>query len=348
MRGPIYVFHTSEHERNALARDLAQAQLDVWTFDTAAALTAASQEHRPAVVLWDLDAGKVRGGIARLAARLGSPVIGVTSVRATLQSADTTLTLLLPFERWRVAPVVLRVLQTLPERASEVDVGSVFGSMRVVADTIRQRPTDFIDPHVLEPGARAPSAERAAVPPPLPEPPPLPLAAALGGTPERTEAAPAMGPLLWPGAESPGQTPPPINFPASRTAATAPVPRPAARIRALIADDDEVLQHILGYQLEAHAWSVTKTGDGDVALRMVKGGEVDVLLLDLNLPHRNGFEILEQMGPGSSAVRVLVMSEQVQEEKVVRAFELGAHDFVQKPFNPRVMVSRIERLLKAV
>lgn len=108
-----------------------------------------------------------------------------------------------------------------------------------------------------------------------------------------------------------------------------------------------MLQHILAYQLAEQRWQVDKTGDGVEALRILQGGGADVLLLDLNLPHKNGFEILEELGlAGTATLRVIVMSEQVQDDKIIRAFALGAHDFVQKPLNPRVVVSRIQRLLR--
>ncbi|MCA9517860.1 MAG: response regulator, partial [Myxococcales bacterium] len=87
---------------------------------------------------------------------------------------------------------------------------------------------------------------------------------------------------------------------------------------------------------------------GVEALGLLRRDGADVLLLDLNLPHKNGFEILEELGPaGTASLRVIVMSEQVQDDKIIRAFSLGAHDFVQKPLNPRVVVSRIQRLLRS-
>lgn len=335
MRGPIYVFHKSERERHALARDLVQAKLDVRTFDSPSALTLASNAEAPSIVLWDLDSGKVRGGLERLAARLRSPVVGLTADR---DKSDSGLhTLHLPFERWRVTPVVLRLLETLPDEAAAHDDGSIFGGMRVLADTIRQGFADFIDPSVIEP-------------------PPLPA---------RSRKVPRAGvdrsavtmPHVVPSTEAP-----PLPKPATRSLSEAPVATETQPLRVLVADDDEVLQHILGYQLEAQQWQVAKTGDGEVVLQLVKSGAIDVMLLDLNLPHRNGFEILEQLqlerqsgsrpgvagvaGKPGRDVRVIVMSEQIQEDKVVRAFALGAHDYVQKPFSPRVVVSRVERLVK--
>jgi len=138
-------------------------------------------------------------------------------------------------------------------------------------------------------------------------------------------------------AEVPGVSPLPGGVPL--VAMSAPV-------RVLLADDDPMLEHILGYQLAQLEWQVSCSGDGNEVQRMLRDGLVDVLLIDLNLPHRNAYEILEQLEGRPDRPRVLVMSEQVQEEKIIRAFKLGADDFVAKPFNPRVVLSRLQRLLK--
>lgn len=135
--------------------------------------------------------------------------------------------------------------------------------------------------------------------------------------------------------ESPGVSPLPGGF---RNAERRP-------LRVLLADDDAVMLHILAYQLGQQRWQVTSCADGAEVQRLLAAGEVDVLLVDLNLPHRNAYELLEGLAGTGIETRVIVMSEQAQEDKIVRAFELGADDFVPKPFNPRVVMSRIQRLL---
>ncbi|MCC6620395.1 MAG: response regulator [Deltaproteobacteria bacterium] len=128
-----------------------------------------------------------------------------------------------------------------------------------------------------------------------------------------------------------------------------PEPTPRQRsLRVLVADDDPVLRHILVYQLESAGWRVTTSVDGDEAARLAAEGDFDALVVDLNLPHKNAFELLEglDLRGRHAALRVVVLSEQVQEHKVVRSFELGAHDFIQKPLNPRVVLSRLSRLVR--
>lgn len=178
-----------------------------------------------------------------------------------------------------------------------------------VADTAKQKRPIVFDPPESGEGARRPRAAERMRPmtmPPLPEP-----------------------------TSRPGLSPLPGGMPATAS-------RP---IRVLLADDDEVLLHILGYQLAHLQWEVTCSRDGAEVKRLLEEGDIDLVLVDLNLPHRNAFEILEQLNLAGAATCVIVMSEQVQEDKIVRAFELGAADFVQKPFNPRVVTSRIQRLI---
>ena len=330
MPGPIHVFHQSPREREALARDLAHLAFEVRTFESGPELIAANDLARPALVLWDLDVGRVRGGLANLAQNLGCPVVGLTSDHDRGKAENRAETVLLPYERWRVTPLVLRVLSAAElARGQSVDEHGVLHKIRVAADTVRQSIFDGLD-------AWDDSVRRGPRPDPVPMvPPPLPA-----------RADPVAPPPLPVAAQAPAPATPPAAAPAI------PVPNPSAqpaRVRVLLADDDEVLPHILGYQLATMGWEVMRTGDGSEAEALLKTGRIDILLVDLNLPHRNGFEILEQLRPVDNMpkLRVIVLSEQSQEEKIVRAFDLGAHEFVQKPLNPRVVVSRIARLLRS-
>jgi len=215
------------------------------------------------------------------------------------------------------------------------------------ADTTKQpRPRRF-DPDGSLAEAELPLATaQAAEPPPLPPPLPPPSVRAL--RPARVQ--PHTTPPLPPTPAGPPRTTPPA-LTAVQGGGLSPMPgwvpcvADTKVVRILLADDDKVLQHILGYQLAHLEWKVTCSGDGAEVEQLLHDGQVDVLLIDLNLPHRNAYEILEHLQGTPGGPRVIVMSEQVQEDKVVRAFKLGADDFVQKPFNPRVVMSRILRLM---
>jgi DNA-binding response OmpR family regulator len=79
----------------------------------------------------------------------------------------------------------------------------------------------------------------------------------------------------------------------------------------------------------------------------VQANTTDVLILDLMMPRLSGFDVLAQLrdhaGPRP---RIIVLSGRGREQDVMRAFDLGADDYMTKPFNPRELVARIARLLK--
>jgi len=343
MPAPIYVFHRSERERDVLDRDLRAVGFEVTGFATSAELVARHRHERAALVLWDLDEQRVRGGLDELSRRLECPVLGLASEASRPRPEERPHTLLLPFERWRVAPLALRVLASREHEKGEPR--EVVRHLRVMADTVRDSIFRGLDADREEP----PSAPRKAadhvpmspLPRALPEPPPLPVA---------PPPLPAAPPPLPPAPPLPVAAEPPPAPRASARRATAPVIPSAdgARPRVLLADDDSVLRHILGYQLESSGYEVITTDDGAQAERLLREGAFVALLVDLNLPHKNGFELLERLHPDRDLprLRVIMLSEQSQEDKIVRALDLGAHDFIQKPLNPRVVVSRLQRLLR--
>ena len=122
-------------------------------------------------------------------------------------------------------------------------------------------------------------------------------------------------------------------------------PRP----RALVIEDSEHTAYLLAFMLERAGYEVVTIRNGRDAETLIKSGqEFDVVLLDLMLPHIDGFELLTQIRehPSWRAVPVLILSGKVLESDVVRAFELGASDYVTKPFRPQELLARVNRLLR--
>jgi DNA-binding response OmpR family regulator len=80
----------------------------------------------------------------------------------------------------------------------------------------------------------------------------------------------------------------------------------------------------------------------------VRAHSPDVLVLDLMMPKLSGFDVLTQLGqtPDAPRPKIIVLSGRGREPDVVRAFELGADDYMTKPFNPQELMARIARLLK--
>lgn len=122
-------------------------------------------------------------------------------------------------------------------------------------------------------------------------------------------------------------------------------PRP----RALVIEDSEHTAYLLAFMLERAGYEVTTIRNGRDAEALIKSGQgFDVTLLDLMLPHIDGFELLTQMRehPSWRTVPILILSGKVLESDVVRAFELGASDYVTKPFRPQELLARVNRLLR--
>lgn len=122
----------------------------------------------------------------------------------------------------------------------------------------------------------------------------------------------------------------------------------AAAPRAIVvADDDPDVARIVEAQLRAAGYKVTLAADGEQALAAVRAQAPDVLVLDLTMPRLDGFEVLGQLRGGVvPGPRVIVLSARGRDEDVKRAFDLGANDYMTKPFMPEELMARVTRLLR--
>jgi len=116
----------------------------------------------------------------------------------------------------------------------------------------------------------------------------------------------------------------------------------------LVADDEPHIGRIIQMKLEQGPFRVTLVYDGAEAIQMLDGGEpVDLVLLDLMMPRRSGLDVLAHIR-GSEALRALpcvVLTAAGQEQQHSRAMELGANDFITKPFSPKKLYQRALSLL---
>lgn len=130
-----------------------------------------------------------------------------------------------------------------------------------------------------------------------------------------------------------------------QTAATAGVGNEAATI--LIVEDDPTLQSTLVYNLLRAGYRVLTAGDGEAALEVARrqAGRIDLVLLDLMLPGMNGFQVLRQLRT-TSDVPVLILSAKGEEQDKVDGLELGADDYVVKPFALRELLARVRAAIR--
>ena len=118
--------------------------------------------------------------------------------------------------------------------------------------------------------------------------------------------------------------------------------------RLLIVEDEEHLATGLRFNLEAEGYDVEVEEDGQVALDRLTGKQngVDLVLLDVMLPSLDGFEVVRRLREAGSFVPVVMLTARGQIEDVLRGFELGADDYLPKPFDLSILIARIQGLLR--
>ena len=118
--------------------------------------------------------------------------------------------------------------------------------------------------------------------------------------------------------------------------------------RVLVAEDEPLIARFLVSNLEGAGFQVTQVVDGDAALEALGKERFGLVVLDINMPKTDGFGVLSQLRlrPKSRSTPVLILSARTQEHDIVKAFDLGADDYVTKPFNPLELVFRARRLMR--
>ena len=116
-------------------------------------------------------------------------------------------------------------------------------------------------------------------------------------------------------------------------------------MKVLVADDDRDLLELIGFALGQSGYMVLKAHNGTSALSLFDAEEPDLVVLDINMPGASGFQVCESIRARSS-VPIMMLTVRSEEEDLVRALELGADDYLTKPFSPRTLLARIKALLR--
>jgi len=123
------------------------------------------------------------------------------------------------------------------------------------------------------------------------------------------------------------------------------MPEEFDRRKILVVDDEERIVRFVRLNLEHDGFLVSEAFNGKQAIQKMRDTTPDLILLDVMMPDLNGFEVLEMIREVSS-VPVIMLTAKGEEDDRVRGLELGADDYVTKPFSPRELVSRVKAVLR--
>lgn len=116
-------------------------------------------------------------------------------------------------------------------------------------------------------------------------------------------------------------------------------------MKALVVDDDRVLAELVTFALHREGFQVIQAHDGEAALRRWAEEEPDVIVLDVNMPKADGFAVCRRIR-AEDDIPIIMLTVRGDEDDIVRGLELGADDYIPKPFSPRQLVARIHAVLR--
>ncbi|HUN74089.1 MAG TPA: response regulator transcription factor [Steroidobacteraceae bacterium] len=116
-------------------------------------------------------------------------------------------------------------------------------------------------------------------------------------------------------------------------------------MKVLIVDDDRDLRELIAFALTQAGFLVVKAADGPSAVRLFDAEGPDLVVLDINMPGASGFQVCEAIR-ARSAVPVMMLTVRSEEEDLIKALDLGADDYLTKPFSPKTLLARIKALLR--
>jgi DNA-binding response OmpR family regulator len=116
-------------------------------------------------------------------------------------------------------------------------------------------------------------------------------------------------------------------------------------MKALVIDDDRVLADLVAFTLRREGFQVVQGYDGEAALQSWDKEQPDLIVLDVNLPKLDGFAVCRRIREQADTP-IILLTVRGEEDDIVRGLELGADDYISKPFSPRQLVARAQAVLR--
>ncbi len=114
----------------------------------------------------------------------------------------------------------------------------------------------------------------------------------------------------------------------------------------LVVDDERSIAEILKYSLEKEGYKVFLSFDGEDALKKIAELDLDLVLLDIMLPGRDGFEVCQEIRATRSRLPVIMLTAKETEVDKIVGLEIGADDYITKPFSIREVMARVKAVLR--
>lgn len=115
--------------------------------------------------------------------------------------------------------------------------------------------------------------------------------------------------------------------------------------RILVVDDEDPLRTVLSQELRGEGYEVETAADGEMALEIIQKQPFDLVLLDIRMPKKDGFEVLRYIKENYKNLKVIMLTGFADLKNAIESKKLGAEDFVSKPYDLVDLLSTIERVL---
>jgi DNA-binding response OmpR family regulator len=120
-------------------------------------------------------------------------------------------------------------------------------------------------------------------------------------------------------------------------------------MKILVAEDEPMLLKTIELKLKKEGYEVIATGDGRDAIARIEKDNPDLVISDIMMPYASGLEVVSLVKqPGRKTIPIIILSAMEQEKVVMEAFELGADDYITKPFSLNELAIRVKRLMSRI
>ncbi len=115
----------------------------------------------------------------------------------------------------------------------------------------------------------------------------------------------------------------------------------------VLAEDEPQIAGLIEFKLKKEGYEVTWKENGEEALKAIKADKPDLILLDIMIPVMDGYEVLRRLKEDENlkSIPVIMLTARAQERDVVKGIDMGAEDYITKPFHPAELLARVKRIL---